>query len=89
MKLRAISIILSCFLLCATSCSRENLNNDAKKAAELTLVSLEKARDKNLESADKTYLEVLQIIDKYKQKGQEKEFYEAYNSYLEKSRSRS
>jgi len=71
------------FLIGLASCSGENLDGDAKKAAELTRISLKSTLDKNWKKAGNEYSEVQKIINKYKEKGQIKEFYEAYNSYLE------
>lgn len=76
------SIFCSLFLI---ACSEPNIQDDAKRAAKLSIASNEAAVDKKLDTAGDLYNEVQAIMDKYKQAGKFQEFYEIYTSCLQEN----
>jgi len=72
--------IFSFFLL---SCSEPTIEEDARKAADLTMESNEYTRDNDFSSAGKKYAEVQEIMDKYKKMNKFDEFYQIYISIMQ------
>lgn len=58
------------------------MDSDAKKAADLNKKSLEYVKEQNLEKAEKLYKESQEIIAKYKDTEQYKEFERVYFEYM-------
>ncbi len=77
---KLVSLLSIILLLIFVSCS--SLDSDAKKAAELNLKSLEYTRKQDLQQAEKLYIEAQEIIAKYKNTENSKEFYTSYNKYF-------
>ncbi|MFV0418789.1 MAG: hypothetical protein ACK5KT_08685 [Dysgonomonas sp.] len=72
-----LTLISSSLLI---SCS--SMDSDAKKAADLNKKSLEYVKEQNLEKAEKLYKESQEIIAKYKDTEQYKEFERVYFEYM-------
>lgn len=62
------------------SCS--SLDSDAKKAAELNIKSLDYIKEQNLEKAEELYKASQEIISRYKETEQYKEFQRIYSEYM-------
>ncbi|NDW18298.1 hypothetical protein D0T53_07025 [Dysgonomonas sp. 216] len=77
-----IFFVLTAVLFIFVSCLGDKIESDAIKAVELTNASLQYTEEKNLESAERAYLEFRRIIEKYEKAGQGEEFYNIYNNYL-------
>lgn len=71
------------------SCSQPSMEDDARRAAELSIESNTSAMENDLRAAGKLYEQSQKIMNKYRQNGKFDEFYELYinclqeNAYLE------
>lgn len=77
-----LSVFLSTLFL---ACSEPSMQEDARKAAELSRLSNVSAMENNLSAAAELYTECQEIMDKYRRNGQFDEFYELYTSFLQES----
>lgn len=80
MKRLAYFLMVMVFLILPASCS--SVESDAKKAANLTKESIDYARAKELQKAEKVYKKSQEIIARYKGTEKYEEFYTAYSKYL-------
>ncbi len=77
---KLVSLLAIILLFLCVSCS--SVDSDAKRAAELNLKSIEYIKEQDLQEAEKLYKESQEIVNKYKNTENSKEFYAAYNKYL-------
>jgi hypothetical protein len=73
-------LILFLFGVFSSSCS--SLEDDAKKAADLSKKSIEYTTEMKFDKAEQAYKEAQEYFRKYEEKGQLKEFSEHYNECL-------
>ncbi|PXV68016.1 hypothetical protein CLV62_10246 [Dysgonomonas alginatilytica] len=75
-------IFFSLFFL---ACSEPSIQDDAHKAAELSMLSNTAAMENDLSTAGNLYNDVQAIMNKYRQNGKFEEFYQLYSSFLAES----
>lgn len=81
MKLHRILLLLLLSLF-VYACSEPTMEEDARAAADLSMISNQCAIDNDITGAGEAYSKVQVIMDKYKELGQFNEFYELYGSFL-------
>lgn len=64
------------------SCSEPTIEDDARRAAELAMMSNQYTRDNDLSNASRAYGEVQEIMTKYKKLNKFDEFYQLYISFM-------
>lgn len=67
----------------ALSCSEATIEEDAQRAAELTMMSNQYSMENDMSNAGKAYTESQEIMNKYKKLDKFDEFYQIYLSFLE------
>ncbi|MDL2214742.1 hypothetical protein LJC00_00950 [Dysgonomonas sp. OttesenSCG-928-M03] len=75
-------ILIGLFSIALFSCSESSIEDDARKAAELSSISNQLSMEGNINEAGKTYKDVQEIMEKYKRLDKFDEFYQLYISYL-------
>lgn len=65
------------------SCKKATMEEDAKKAAELSNISNLRAIESDFGGAEKYYKDAQEIIDKYRGTEQFQEFFTLYNGFFE------
>lgn len=83
MRKIAYILLLVFSIYALPSCSEPTMEEDARKAAELTMQSNQYSLDNDMSNAGKTYAESQKIMNKYKKMDQFDEFYQIYLGYLE------
>lgn len=89
MKFIKIIVCFISFSMLFLACSKPSMDDDARKAAELSGLSTQRAVDNDWSTSNKYYQEAQEIIDKYRDSDKFEEFYTLYNNYLELSISES
>jgi len=82
---RLFTIMLVFFFMGLISCSEPTMEEDARKAAELAMMSNQYSRDNDLANASRAYGEVQEIMTKYKKKNKFDEFYQLYIGFMHES----
>lgn len=79
-----VALVMIIIMLFLISCN--STKSDAKKAALLINKSIEQTHALKLEDAEKTYLKAQEIIDKYREKDRNEEFFEYFAVFRDKER---
>ena len=80
--MRKFALLLIIVVLSSSFIACSSIDKDAKKAAELNKESIELIKNKDLDKAEKKYMESQAIITSYKDSENFEKFYSAYTSYM-------
>lgn len=77
------TFLIALFSILLFSCSEPTMEEDARRAADLTSQSNQYSRENNFKEAGRTYKEVQEIMAKYKKMDRFDEFYATYIAYMQ------
>jgi len=78
-------LFLGLYMFTFLACSEPTMEEDAQRAAELTMMSNQYSGDNDMSNAGKAYAESQEIMNKYKKLDKFDEFYQIYLTFLEES----